>query len=113
MACNRLEAVMRLSLPECVRSRRVALVATIAVLFSGFAVYRAVHRTSVGANSPSGGEGGVLVPDSGLNFGEAWETTSFTWRVPFTNRSDHVVAVEDISGSCNCTTVRPKALSKI
>jgi hypothetical protein len=51
------------------------------------------------------------VPTDALDFGEVFETTSFTWKIPVHNRSSKAVHIQGFSTSCNCAAVTPSELT--
>ncbi len=53
----------------------------------------------------------LSVPESSLDFGEAWEAQEFDWNLPITNEATQDVEIVDFDVSCVCTAVQPRSLS--
>ncbi|MCI0377420.1 MAG: DUF1573 domain-containing protein [Gemmataceae bacterium] len=54
----------------------------------------------------------VLVVDAKeLNFGEAWETKEFHWKIKITNVSEKALKIREFGASCACIVSEPKSLS--
>jgi hypothetical protein len=54
----------------------------------------------------------LFVEDKYLNFGTAWETTKFSWKLPFVNQSERQVEIldfESVCSSCTPVIVRPSS----
>lgn len=60
----------------------------------------------------SGGRTALLTPDrAAADFGEAWESQRFAWKLPLTNTTPETVRVLDISASCTCVSIEPQAFT--
>lgn len=55
--------------------------------------------------------GGLQIPESSLEFGEIWDSTTFPWTVSIENPTDRDIRVEKFSTSCSCVQIEPQSLN--
>lgn len=81
--------------------RRLALV-TLATSFSvaAIAFWRSSSSAPEDADAPI--NGGLVVNDHDLDFGEVWLQNDFQWSFPIYNPTDHPVSVAQFTTSCSC-----------
>src|ERR1022692_2800795 len=62
------------------------------------------------AREKSPNDAGLAVAPASLDFGLAWEDSSFHWPLPVENRTGEDVEITQFVPSCSCTSVQPDSL---
>jgi hypothetical protein len=52
--------------------------------------------------------GGLVVDAKYLDFGEAWEDSKFSWKIPIRNAGRSKVEVLNFATSCSCASINPR-----
>ena len=94
------------------RRRAILLAALVLALCANAAIQNITAYRSDDSAFPWDSEpanAGLAVAPDRLDFGEVWEDSRFAWTLPLENRRNEDLSIEDISASCTCVSVEPRA----